>query len=297
MIIEANSGKYPLQFPLVAVYPKEGTFWSDHPAGIVEREWVTPEHREAARAYLQYLLQRPQQERAMAFGFRPASPEIPLSEPIDAAHGVNPKEPQTTLEVPSADVINGIVQLWHRNKKHADVALVIDVSGSMRDEQKLKYAREGAKQFVAMMKDEDTLSLMAFNNLFSWAQKSVLLKTGRDRVNEELDSLLADGGTALYDAVDAAYQYVSSRTSPDRISAVVVLTDGEDTDSKMQLPELLQRIRLDSEKRPIRVFTIGYGKDAQKSVLQAIADATQARFFSGTQKNIETVFKDISTFF
>jgi Ca-activated chloride channel family protein len=167
----------------------------------------------------------------------------------------------------------------------------------MRDEQKLKYAREGAKQFVAMMKDEDTLSLMAFNNLFSWAQKSVLLKTGRDRVNEQLDSLLADGGTALYDAVDAAYQYVSSRTSPDRISAVVVLTDGEDTDSKMQLPELLQRIRLDSEKRPIRVFTIGYGKDAQKSVLQAIADATQARFFSGTQKNIETVFKDISTFF
>ena len=233
----------------------------------------------------------------MAYGFRPASPEIPLSEPIDAAHGVNPKEPQTTLEVPSAEVIDGIVQLWHRNKKHADVALVIDVSGSMKDEQKLRYAREGAKQFVSMMKDEDTISLMAFNNLYSWAQKNVLLKTGRARVNEQLDSLLADGGTALYDAVDSAYQYVSTRTSPDRISAVVVLTDGEDTDSKMKLPELLRRIRLDSEKRPIRVFTIGYGRDAQTSVLQSIADATQARFFSGTQKNIEAVFKDISTFF
>jgi hypothetical protein len=75
------------------------------------------------------------------------------------------------------------------------------------------------------------------------------------------------------------------------------VTDGEDTDSKMKLPELLRRIRLDSEKRPIRVFTIGYGKDAVTSVLQSIADSTQARFFSGTQKNIQTVFKDISTFF
>ena len=297
MIIEANSGKYPLQFPLVAVYPKEGTFWSDHPAGVVEREWVTPEHREAAKVYLQFLQQRPQQERALFYGFRPANPEIALAEPIDAAHGVNPKEPQTTLEVPSADVIEGIVQLWQRNKKHADVALVIDVSGSMRDEQKMQYAREGAKQFIAMMKDEDTISLLAFNNQCTWAQQNVLLKTGRAKVVEQIDSLLADGGTALYDAVDLAYQYVSTRTSPDRISAVVVLTDGQDTDSKVKLNELLQKIQLDSEKRPIRVFTIGYGSGAVKSVLQSIADTTQARFFSGTQKNIETVFKDISTFF
>ena len=34
------------------VYPKEGTFWSDHPVGIVDREWVTPERREAAEIYI-----------------------------------------------------------------------------------------------------------------------------------------------------------------------------------------------------------------------------------------------------
>jgi Ca-activated chloride channel family protein len=297
MIIEANSGKYSLQFPLTAVYPKEGTFWSDHPAGVVEREWVTPEQREAAKVYLQFLLQRSQQERAMFYGFRPASPEIALAEPIDAAHGVNPKEPQTTLEVPSAEVIDGVVQLWQKHKKHADVALVIDVSGSMREEQKLRYAREGARQFVAMMKDEDTLSLMTFNARPVWARQSVPLRGGREKINEQLDSLLADGGTALYDAVDSAYQFIARRSSPDRISAVVVLTDGADTDSNMKLDQLLQRVKLDSEKRPIRVFTIGYGKDAVKSVLQSIADVSQARYFSGTQKNIEAVFKDISTFF
>jgi Ca-activated chloride channel family protein len=41
-----------LSFPVVAIYQKEGTFWSDHPAGVVERDWVTPEHREAAKIHI-----------------------------------------------------------------------------------------------------------------------------------------------------------------------------------------------------------------------------------------------------
>ncbi len=41
MVIESYDPKYRLPFPLVAIYPKEGSFWSDHPIGVVEREWVS----------------------------------------------------------------------------------------------------------------------------------------------------------------------------------------------------------------------------------------------------------------
>ncbi|MGB7847071.1 MAG: substrate-binding domain-containing protein, partial [Candidatus Acidiferrum sp.] len=54
MVVESYA-ENNLAFPVVAIYPKEGTFWSDHPVGVVEREWVTPEHREAAKIYVQYL--------------------------------------------------------------------------------------------------------------------------------------------------------------------------------------------------------------------------------------------------
>src|SRR5262249_36015227 len=54
MVIESYGQEANLPFPVVAIYPKEGTFWSDHPIGIVERPWVTAEHREAAKAYIQY---------------------------------------------------------------------------------------------------------------------------------------------------------------------------------------------------------------------------------------------------
>ena len=47
--VTESYGQSNLAFPVVAIYPKEGTFGSDHPIGIVDRDWVTPEHRDAAK--------------------------------------------------------------------------------------------------------------------------------------------------------------------------------------------------------------------------------------------------------
>ena len=47
----------------------------------------------------------------------------------------------------------------------------------------------------------------------------------------------------------------------------------------------------------MRVFTIAYGSDADTTVLQRIADATQAKSYKGTPENIRSVFRDIATFF
>ncbi len=216
MAIEANSGKCNLPFPIVAIYPKEGTFWSDHPAGIVEREWVTPEQRDAAKIYLKYLLEKPQQERALAYGFRPSNPEIALGAPFDAAHGVDPKEPQTTLEVPSVEVMNGIEKMWETHKKHAHIVLVVDVSGSMREDNRLTRARIGAQKLIDILHDEDDLSLLAFDSRLMWADRGVALKTGRQRLRDTIGSLIPGGETALYDAVDAAREHLEKNPQPEK---------------------------------------------------------------------------------
>ncbi|HVN21903.1 MAG TPA: VWA domain-containing protein [Dongiaceae bacterium] len=299
MVIESYS-QNNLPFPVVAIYPKEGTFWSDHPVGIVEREWVTPERREAAKIYIQFLLQKPQQEKAITYGFRPGAVDVPLASPIDEQHGVDPKEPKTTLEVPSVPVMDAILNLWQQKKKSANVVLVMDTSGSMNDDSKIQNAREGAKQLVTLLSDNDRLSLLPFNSKYAWASQNLPIKTGREELSRTVDSLFAQGGTALYDSIDAAYQYLFSQThegEADSILSVVVLTDGEDTESKMHLSDLMDHIRYDGETHKIHVFTIAYGKDARKDILGNIAEATQAKSYEGTPENIVGVFKDISTFF
>jgi Ca-activated chloride channel homolog len=299
MVIESYSQRN-LPFPVVAIYPKEGTFWSDHPIGVVEREWVTPEKRDAAKVYIQYLLQRPQQEKAIAYGFRPGAVDVPLTAPIDEAHGVDPKEPKTTLEVPSVPVMDAILNLWQQKKKAASVVLVLDTSGSMNDNGKIQSAREGAKQLVNLLSDNDRLSLLPFSSRANWSSQDLPIKTGKDDLLRQIDSLFAGGGTALYDSIDMAYQHLLEQTNggdPNNILSVVVLTDGEDTESKLPLTELMQHVRFDGERHTIHVFTIAYGNDAKKDILNQIAQSTQAKSYEGTPQNIVGVFKDISTFF
>jgi len=299
MVIESYGLKQPPQFPIVAIYPKEGTFWSDHPAGIVEREWVTAEHREAAKQYLAFLLERPQQERALQFGFRPALAEVPLGAPIDPAHGVNPREPQTTLEVPNVEVMDAVTRLWRDHKKTSNITLVFDVSGSMNQEGRMQSARPGAQELIRLLNDSDSFRLLPFSSSVFASPPAAPLRQIREQAMRQAGSLIAEGGTALYDAIAAAHreQMDNAPKNADKISAIVVLTDGADTHSQIKLDQLLTMIRSDNETRTIRVFTIGYGAAAQKDVLQKISDATQAKYYVGKPENIREVFRDISTFF
>jgi Ca-activated chloride channel family protein len=263
----------------------------------VEREWVTPEHRAAAEQYIKFLLERPQQEKALAHGFRPGDPGVALAAPVDAAHGVDPREPKTTLEVPGVRVMEAIRGLWARHKKPAHVVLVFDTSGSMQQERRMVNARPGAAQLVAMLGDKDTVSLLPFSDALTWAEKAVPLKSGRERVTGRINGLIPQGGTALYDAIAAAYQFLQQDSAAGRITAVVVLTDGDDNKSKLSLDGLLQQVRFDAERSPTRIFTIGYGAEARKDVLKKIADATEAKNFVGTPEHIREVFKELATFF
>jgi Ca-activated chloride channel homolog len=298
VVIESyDRSKYDTSFPVVAVYPKEGTFWSEHPVGVIERPWVTPEHQEAARMYIAYLLERPRQEAAMAFGFRPSDVTIPLASPLDAAHGIDPTEPKTVLETPSADVIAGVLDLWRVNKKHSHVALVLDTSGSMKKDQRIKYARDGASQLIEMLGEEDMFSFMPFSSRPTWAQQGVKIKDSREKARQTAMSVLAEGGTALYDSVSQAFDYLQGRKERDTITAIVVLTDGQDTDSKMSLQALLEKVKSDEETKSVRIFTIRYGNEASKDALQKIADETQGKYFEGTPENVRQVFKEIATFF
>ncbi|RYD30561.1 MAG: VWA domain-containing protein [Verrucomicrobiaceae bacterium] len=295
-MVVGSTGKTDL--PLVAVYPQEGTFWSDHPAAIVNRPWVSADQRAAAQAYLDYLMGKSCQERALALGFRPGDPSVPLASPIDPAHGVDPAQPRTLLEIPPSGVTAAARALWAANKKRSDITLVIDISGSMQEQEKMKYAREGAAKFVSALGDEDTLSVVAFNGGISVLMDRQPLGASREVLLRRIAGLVPLGGTALYDATGSAHEDLMRTAAPDRIPAIVVLSDGADSASKIfTLDRLLASLNPGAEGGGIRIFTIAYGSDAKKDVLERISTATQGRVYTGSPKDIDRVFRDIATFF
>src|SRR5215467_247584 len=179
-VIESYASAGTLPFPVVAIYPKEGTFWSDHPVAIVDRDWVTPEHREAAGLLIKFMLDRPQQEKTLEYGFHPGDVAVALGAPLDPAHGVDPREPKTTLEVPSVEVMDAVMRLWREHKKHSNIVLVFDTSGSMREQSKMPNAQIGAKQLIAALDPADHLSIMPFNSSWNWAARDLSIDKQRE---------------------------------------------------------------------------------------------------------------------
>ena len=294
LVIESYARQRSLD--LVAIYPREGTFWSDHPYCVLDAPWVTAEQRDAAGVFLAYLKGRAQQERAMALGFRPVDPAIQIAAPIDAAHGVDPLQPQTLLEVPDAATLDALLATWRHTKKPADVVLVFDKSGSMNG-RPLDEAKRGAKAFLATLDARDQVTLVFFDATVYPPYGPVELGTARAELESRIDGISADGGTALYDATLAAHDLLEARRrgSVHHIRSVVVMTDGADTNSEHKLDATVAGLH--GENGGVSVFTIGYGDAPNRSALEAIARAGAGSFSKGDVDTIIQIFRDLASFF
>jgi len=63
---------------IIAIYPEEGTLYSDHPFCILNADWITPKQRFVAETFLKFLNRTETVESAIEYGFRPIDPSIPL---------------------------------------------------------------------------------------------------------------------------------------------------------------------------------------------------------------------------
>jgi Ca-activated chloride channel family protein len=300
VLYESNvieSYQAPTELPMVAVYPREGTFWADHPyAVLADAAWMSPALKEGAAAFLAVLKARPAQERALALGFRPADPAVAIGPPLDAAHGVDPKQPQTLLEVPDGKTLEQLVALWRTVKKTSDVVLVFDKSGSMQGEP-LTQAKAGAKAFIAALDPRDRVTIVFFDSEVYPPIGPLPAGTGRAELEQRIDGVVADGGTALYDAIDAARTAIAAASkSSKRIHALVVMTDGKDEGSKKLTLDAL-RTALGAEQARINLFAIAYGGQAETAVLEGLADAAHGSFARGDVTSIIGVFRDMASFF
>ncbi|UCB59942.1 MAG: extracellular solute-binding protein [Candidatus Bathyarchaeota archaeon] len=67
---------------LVAIYPENGTLFTDHPFVILDAPWVESWQKEVAQQYLSFLLSNDNQLKAQQYGFRPANPNVFLNTTI-----------------------------------------------------------------------------------------------------------------------------------------------------------------------------------------------------------------------
>jgi Ca-activated chloride channel homolog len=318
LVIEHNQKAKLRGLPVpqvVAIYPAEGTFMSDHPVGVVKRPWVTARHEEAARIYIKFLLSHEIQVLAKKSGFRPALPEteIPIADMLTEDRGVNPAEPKKILSPPDSAAIYVIQDIWREKKRPSDIVLAIDISGSMKDGNKLESAQKAAQAFILSLGEVDYLSIILFGTEVNWLFRDLRMdEKGKDSASKAIKRLPAAGDTALYFAIKLAHDFLENR-SPNRRRAIIVLSDGADTKARdqklvkdpvtrMRVPspsefQIVEKIEKTREENRIEVYTIGYSDSATSDTglletLKRIARAAKGKFYPANLPNILKVLSD-----
>ncbi|MCB0958660.1 MAG: VWA domain-containing protein [Acidimicrobiales bacterium] len=293
--------------PLVAIYPKEGTLYSDSPLYVLDADWVSAEERAGAEAFIDFVSRPDAQRKVLDYGFRPANPDVAVGAPIAAANGVDPDQPSQLLQVPSPPVMIELLDRWREQRKGARVLLVLDVSGSMEEaadpddpnsDSKLELAKQAAIDALDEFTSRDEVGLRIFTtDLGPGGDQDFLdllsvqpMSTNREKLRSQIANQLPQNATPLYDVTKASFQDMVDDYDPSLINAVVLLTDGvnddgDTGDDRDQLADLLATLRDGTEGEnatPIRVFTIAYGKQADQDTLERIAQASNAAAYDAS---------------
>ena len=296
-----------LRFPLVAIYPSDGTFWVENPYCILDgASWVSDEQKRAAAIFRDYVLSSEQQSLAMDWGLRPADPKAPLRSPIDLMNGAVPavtSDQVPNLAYPNDEVIGHILDMWHQVKKKATVLLLLDTSGSMNGS-KIRNAVEGAVAFVDQMYPADEVYVVPFATQVTELPIVGTVGDVGEELRTSLRGLYAEGNTALYEAVIYGVDRLEQLRAEDekagerRLYGIVLLSDGKnEIDGGPSYQDMLSRLPSGTEASGIKIYTIAYGEDADLNVLTTLANRTNGKQFSGDVEDIKAVYFLISSEF
>ena len=217
-------------------------------------------------------------------------------------------------------------------KEQATVILVMDVSGSMNatDVQptRLASAQRAAASFVQRLPEKFRVGIVSFA---STAQTLSRPTADRPTVYEAIESLHAEGATAMGDGIERALDVKRPPGSPSTGSTVrpapnpqgqqgsgedaplviLLLSDGANTQGRAQPMEAAA----DAKALGVPVFTIALGTDQgmvdvpdetgnlrripvppDKLTLQRIAETTGARFFAApSSRDLKDVYRELGS--
>jgi Ca-activated chloride channel family protein len=311
--IEPGEKLTPPKEKLVAVYPSEGSLWSDNPVAVLNTAWVSAEKKAAGEAFAEFLQTNPAQTVLPEFGFRPLDAGVDLGDLFTPANGIDPAQPAVTLPLPDAGVVSAAIDQWEDIRKPSAVLELVDISGSMKEpigdgRSRLDGAISGVQSTVGHFRGGDEVGVWAFTTeIKSELGDNIVpvrefksLGADKENLQDSVEDLRRanKAGTPLYDAISKSYDYMLERAEPGRINAIVVLTDGDDTDSKTSLESLL--VKLNSAKTEggnstqVRIFPIAYGEEAKLEALEQIAKASGGQAFDASDASkIDTVFASV----
>jgi Ca-activated chloride channel family protein len=175
-----------------------------------------------------------------------------------------------------------------------DIVFVLDTSGSMRRDNKLKQAQDALIYGIEGLHADDRFGIVAFSTTVNTFD-DVLQEGSKQNIENAVEfvkQLQARGGTDIYEALKTALELLDEDSNHPKI--VVFLTDGRPTVGLTDYSDILKKVRENNSQRN-RIFTYGVGYDVNTHLLDALAEESKAASaYIEPQEDLEVI---VSSFF
>ena len=166
------------------------------------------------------------------------------------------------------DGVEQAITHFSNERVPVSLGLVVDTSGSM-DGEKWEHARDAIDRFVLeLLGPDDEVFLYTFNYTPDLVEGWT---TERTRLSRAMRRIFPRGGTAMYDTLVEAVPLAGR--GQHRKKAVVVISDGNDTNSMATAEEVRHLVR-DSE---VLVYAIGIDGDPRQSTTGPFGNRPRVR--------------------
>jgi len=130
------------------------------------------------------------------------------------------------------------------------LAFLMDISSSMYGE-RIRRARDSAVELVKrLITGENRALIMGFDDKVYLYQS---LTGDRKKLIDTINEMTPNGGTALYDAVAYSVRFLKHLSGK---KAIILLSDGDDTDSHFSFEDVLDYVR----ESDVLIYTVGLQK-------------------------------------
>lgn len=295
-VVSYNSTRPESAPELVAHYPSEGTVGLDYPYVTTTD---TPSLREAADDLYEVLKDDSYRDRLRELGFRDPDGSAPTA--LASRPGVIAEEPATHEDL-TGDALLASVTDWNRLSMPSRTLVLADVSAAMAEDlsdgggpTRMETAVDAAMLGLSLFPDETDMGLWLMSDSFGETGREESAEIHRLGAAEEGEEStrrqelvelaqgvdVEGGGSRLYDNILSAYDEVQDNYHEDKINSVILLTAGQDGGSSDLSHEDLVAALQDrfDPRRPVSMFIIAFGNQADRDELRAVAAATSGSLF------------------
>ncbi|MGB4057362.1 MAG: VWA domain-containing protein [Alphaproteobacteria bacterium] len=153
---------------------------------------------------------------------------------------------------------------------HSNLVFLLDVSGSMNEDNKLPLVKSSIKMLLDTLRPDDTVSIV----VYAGAAGTVLEPTkasDKVKIYNAIDSLTPGGSTAGAAGINLAYQLAQQNFNKEGVNRVILATDG-DFNVGAASDEDLKRIIEEKRKSGVFLSVLGFGMgNLNDSLMQTLA--------------------------